>query len=145
LERIDYNRPSNDNTNWHSAAEDVGFATPGYENSQYKKVEITDGISISPETFSPDNDGVDDVLNISYQFAEAGYVANIVIYDAKGRLIKNLLLNELLGTKGTFSWDGINENNEKAAIGIYIIYFEAFKLNGETKKFKKTGVLGGHL
>lgn len=144
LERIDYNRPSNDNTNWHSAAEDVGFATPGYENSQYQKVEITDGISISPETFSPDNDGVDDVLNISYQFAEAGYVANIVIYDAKGRLIKNLLLNELLGTKGTFSWDGINENNEKAAIGIYIIYFEAFKLNGETKKFKKTGVLGGH-
>lgn len=145
LERIDYNRPSNDNTNWHSAAEDVGFATPGYENSQYQKVEITDGISISPETFSPDNDGVDDVLNISYQFAEAGYVANIVVYDAKGRLIKNLLLNELLGTKGTFSWDGINENNEKAAIGIYVIYFEAFKLDGETKKFKKTGVLGGHL
>ncbi|MBX2958964.1 MAG: lamin tail domain-containing protein [Flavobacteriales bacterium] len=145
LERIDYNRPSNDNTNWHSAAEDVGFATPGYENSQFQKVEITEGISISPETFSPDNDGVDDVLNISYQFAEAGYVANIVIYDAKGRLIKNLLLNELLGTKGTFSWDGINENNEKAAIGIYVIYFEAFKLNGETKKFKKTGVLGGHL
>ncbi|KAB2859800.1 MAG: hypothetical protein F9K09_00850, partial [Flavobacteriales bacterium] len=145
LERIDYNRPSNDKTNWHSAAEDVGFATPGYENSQFQKVEITDGISISPETFSPDNDGVDDVLNISYQFAEAGYVANIVIYDAKGRLIKNLILNELLGAKGTFSWDGINENNEKAAIGIYIIYFEAFKLNGETKKFKKTGVLGGHL
>jgi hypothetical protein len=145
LERIDYNRLTSDNTNWHSAAEDVGFATPGYENSQYQKVEITDEISISPETFSPDNDGIDDVVNISYQFAEAGYVANIVLYDAKGRLIKNLLLNELLGTKGTFSWDGINENNEKAAIGIYIIYFEAFQLNGDTKKFKKTCVLGGHL
>ena len=145
LERIDYNRLTSDNTNWHSAAEDVGFATPGYENSQYQEVEITDEISISPETFSPDNDGIDDVVNISYQFAEAGYVANIVIYDAKGRLIKNLLLNELLGTKGTFSWDGINENNEKAAIGIYIIYFEAFQLNGDTKKFKKTCVLGGHL
>ncbi|MBI2279827.1 MAG: lamin tail domain-containing protein [Bacteroidetes bacterium] len=145
LERIDYNRLSNDKTNWHSAAEDVGYATPGYENSQYQKVEITNDISISPETFSPDNDGIDDVVNISYQFAEAGNVANIVIYDSKGRLIKNLLLNELLGTKGTFSWDGINENNEKAAIGIYIIYIEAFKLNGDTKKFKKTCVLGGHL
>lgn len=145
LERIDYNRLTSDNTNWHSAAEDAGYATPGYENSQYQNVEITDEISISPETFSPDNDGIDDVVNISYQFAEAGYVANIVLYDAKGRLIKNLLLNELLGTKGTFSWDGINENNEKAAIGIYIIYFEAFQLNGDTKKFKKTCVLGGHL
>ncbi len=145
LERIDYNRLSNDKTNWHSAAEDVGYATPGYENSQFHGVEITDGITISPETFSPDNDGIDDVVNISYQFAEAGYFANIVIYDSKGRLIKNLLLNELLGAKGTFSWDGINENNEKAAIGIYIIYVEAFKLNGDTKKFKKTCVLGGHL
>lgn len=145
LERIDYNRATNDNTNWHSAAEDAGYATPGYENSQYHRVEIGDAISISPETFSPDNDGVDDVVNISYQFAEAGFVANIVIYDAKGRLIKNLLLNELLGTKGTFSWDGINENNEKAAIGIYIIYVEVFNLKGEVNKYKKTCVLGGQL
>ncbi|MGE3652680.1 MAG: lamin tail domain-containing protein [Flavobacteriales bacterium] len=144
LERIDYNRLSNDKTNWHSAAEDVGYATPGYENSQYQKAEITDEITISPETFSPDNDGIDDVVNISYKFAEAGYVANIVIYDSKGRLTKNLLLNELLGTSGTFSWDGINENNEKSAIGIYIIYVEAFNLKGEVKKFKKTCVLGGH-
>ncbi|MCB0381247.1 MAG: lamin tail domain-containing protein, partial [Flavobacteriales bacterium] len=144
LERIDYNRLSSDKTNWHSAAEDVGFATPGYENSQFQKAEINDEITISPETFSPDNDGIDDVVNISYQFAEGGYVANIVIYDSKGRLTKNLLLNELLGTSGTFSWDGINENNEKSAIGIYIIYIEIFNLKGEVKKFKKTCVLGGH-
>lgn len=145
LERIDYNRLSSDKTNWHSAAEDVGFATPGYENSQFQKAEINDEITISPETFSPDNDGIDDVVNISYKFAEGGYVANIVIYDSKGRLTKNLLLNELLGTSGTFSWDGINENNEKSAIGIYIIYIETFNLKGEVKKFKKTCVLGGHL
>jgi len=145
LERIDYNRLSSDKTNWHSAAEDVGYATPGYENSQFQKAEINDEITISPETFSPDNDGIDDVVNISYQFAEGGYVANIVIYDSKGRLTKNLLLNELLGTSGTFSWDGINENNEKSAIGIYIIYIETFNLKGGVKKFKKTCVLGGHL
>ncbi|MCC7331269.1 MAG: lamin tail domain-containing protein [Flavobacteriales bacterium] len=145
LERIDYDRPSNELTNWHSAAEDVGYATPGYENSQYKNVEPSSEVSLDPETFSPDNDGFDDVLNISYQFEKEGYVANIVIYDVKGRLIRNLILNQLLGTKGTFSWDGINDNNEKAAIGIYIVYFEAFKVDGETKKIKKTAVLGGHL
>ena len=145
LERIDYDRPSNELTNWHSAAEDVGYATPGYENSQYKNVEPSSEVSLDPETFSPDNDGFDDVLNISYQFEKEGYVANIVIYDVKGRLIRNLILNQLLGTKGTFSWDGINDNNEKAAIGIYIVYFEAFRVDGETKKIKKTAVLGGHL
>lgn len=146
LERIDYDRPTNDITNWHSAAEDVGFATPGYENSQYLKTNNDGGdITIDPLTFSPDNDGVDDVVNITYNFPEPGYVATIIIYDAKGRLVKNLVKNELLGTSGTFSWDGINENNEKASIGIYIIFVEAFDLTGDVKNFKRTVVLAGHL
>ncbi len=146
LERIDYNRPTNDETNWHSAAEDVGFATPGYENSQYMQTNTEGGeIVIDPETFSPDNDGYDDVLNISYNFPEEGYVANILIYDAKGRLVKNFLQNELLGTSGTFSWDGTTDTNEKGRIGIYIIFVEAFDLEGNVKSFKKTCVLAGRL
>ncbi len=146
LERIDYERPTNDVTNWHSAAEDVGFATPGFENSQYLKANTDGGeINIDPQSFSPDNDGYDDVVNISYNFPNPGYVANIVIYDSKGRLIRKLVKNELLGTSGTYSWDGINDNNEKAGIGIYIIFVEVFDLNGEVKKFKKTTVLAGHL
>lgn len=144
LERIDYDRPTNDITNWHSAAEDVGFATPGYENSQYQKTKNDGGeITLDPESFSPDNDGVDDVLNISYNFPEAGYVASIVIYDAKGRLIRTLVENELLGTKGTFSWDGTSDINEKGRIGIYIVFVEAFDLKGDVKTFKKTCVLAG--
>lgn len=144
LERIDYNRPTNDKTNWHSAAEDVGFATPGFENSQFQRANIDgENITIDPKTFSPNNDGVDDVLNISYNFSTPGFVATIVIYDSKGRLVRNLIKNELLGTKGTFSWDGINENREKSRIGIYIIYVEVFKLDGTTQSFKKTAVLAG--
>ena len=145
LERIDYNRPTNDKSNWHSASEAVGFATPGYENSQYAEAETGDEITISPESFSPDNDGFEDVLNIAYQFNEPGYVANVIIYDAKGRLIKNLIKNEMLGKQGTFSWDGIDENNEKASIGIYIVYAEVFTVNGNVKKFKKPCVVAGRL
>lgn len=145
LERIDYNRSTNDPTNWHSASETEGFATPGYENSQYMKTDIDDEITISPETFSPDNDGYNDVVNIGYQFAEPGYVANVIIYDAKGRLIKHLANNEMLGVSGAFSWDGIDENNTKARIGVYVIYIEVFNLNGEIKKYKKTCVLAGFL
>lgn len=146
LERIDYDRNTNDASNWHSAAEDVGFATPGYENSQYQKTNNDgDEVSVEPETFSPDNDGFDDVVNINYNFPEPGYVATILIYDAKGRLVKTLLQNELLGTTGTFSWDGTSDNNEKGRIGIYIIFVEAFDLSGNVKSFKKTCVLAGHL
>ena len=145
LERIDYDRPTSDDSNWHSAAEDVGFATPGFENSQYQMINNDGGeIVVEPQTFSPDNDGEDDVLNISYNFSEPGMVATIIIYDAKGRLVRNLVQNELLGISGTFSWDGINERNEKARIGIYIIFVEAFSADGDVKSFKKTAVLAGH-
>ena len=145
LERIDYDRPTSDGSNWHSAAEDEGFATPGFENSQYQMTDSEGGeIVVEPETFSPDNDGVDDVLNISYNFSEPGYVASVIIYDAKGRLVRNLVQNELLGISGTFSWDGINERNEKARIGIYLIFVEAFSDDGEVKSFKKTAVLAGY-
>lgn len=146
LERIDYDRNTNDESNWHSAAEDVGYATPGYENSQYQKTNNDGGeINVEPETFSPDNDGFDDVVNINYNFSEPGYVATILIYDAKGRLVKTLLQNELLGTSGTYSWDGTSDNNEKGRIGIYVIFVEAFDLSGNVKSFKKTCVLAGHL
>ncbi|MBL4593013.1 MAG: lamin tail domain-containing protein [Flavobacteriales bacterium] len=146
LERIDYDRPSNDETNWHSAAEDAGFATPGFENSQYMQTNSDGGeIVVSPLTFSPDNDGMDDVVNISYNFPTPGFVASIIIYDSKGRLIRNLIQNELLGISGTFSWDGINEDAEKARIGIYIIFVEAFDIDGNVKSFKKTVVLAGRL
>ncbi len=145
LERIDYNRPTNDDSNWHSAAEDEEFATPGFENSQYQITNNDGGnIVVEPETFSPNNDGVDDVLNISYNFSEPGFVATVIIYDAKGRLVRSLVQNELLGVSGTFSWDGINERNEKARIGIYIIFVEAFSAEGDVKSFKKTAVLAGY-
>jgi hypothetical protein len=144
LERIDYDRPSSDPANWHSAAEAIGFATPGFENSQHLQgMKDEGGIVVWPKTFSPDNDGIDDVVSISYYFSTEGNVANVIIYDAKGRLVKRLIQNELLGREGVFSWDGINDANEIGLIGIYIIFVEVFNVNGRIKLFKKTVVLAG--
>lgn len=146
LERIDFDRPTQDITNWHSASEAVGYATPGYRNSQYNDAGVADNsIEITPELFSPDEDGANDIVNINYHFDTPGYVGNVTIYDSKGRLVKNLVRNELLGISGTFSWDGINEEREKARIGIYIIFIEVFDLSGKVKHYKKTCVLAGKL
>ncbi len=144
LERIHYDRPSHDVTNWHSAAEDAGFATPGYKNSQFTDTQIVDDpITVSPEIFSPDMDGKDDVLNISYRFDKPGFIGTITIFDARGRMIRRLINNELLGVEGVFTWDGFSDGNLKADIGIYIILFEVFDAGGTAKTYKKTAVLGG--
>jgi hypothetical protein len=146
LERIDFERPTSDRSNWHSAAEAIGFATPAYKNSQYNDAGQTDNaIEITPEIFSPDEDGYNDIVNINYHFDTPGFLANIAIYDSKGRLVKQLVNNQLLGIKGTYSWDGINDLREKSHIGIYVVFVEVFDLSGKVKDYKKSCVLGGKL
>ena len=146
LERLDPNRPSADRDNFHSASERVGFATPGYENSQFFPETRFDGtITIDPETFSPDNDGFQDILNINYQFGAPGYVANVKIYDRGGRIVKDLVNNELLGSLGTFSWDGITNEATKARVGIYVLHFQAINPSGDEQVFKETFVVAARL
>jgi len=144
LERISSEKATQEKQNWHSASQTVGFATPAYKNSQYSDfLYLEEPISIYPEIFSPDNDGYHDIVSINYQFSEQGYIANISVFDSKGKLVKILVKNELLGTKGSYIWDGITESGQKAIIGIYIIYFEVFDMMGNSKSYKKTVVLGG--
>jgi Lamin Tail Domain/CHU_C Type IX secretion signal domain/Bacterial Ig-like domain len=142
LERIDYNAPTQQPDNWHSAATNIGYGTPTYKNSQYK---INDGvqgeIKITPEIVSPDNDGMDDFATIEYSFPAAGYVVNITIFDAAGRVVRYLQRNALCGSKGNFRWDGLGEKNQKLPVGIYIIYTEIFNLEGKKKQFKHTIIL----
>jgi len=146
LERVSYNRPASDITNWHSAAEPVGFGTPAYLNSQFIADTVTDGtVSLDLEIFSPDNDGYNDVLNIYCKSDTPGKMVNIAIYDSKGRLIKYLVRNELMSSESVYSWDGINENNLKANIGIYIVFVEMLGLDGKVDHFKKTVVLATKL
>ncbi|MFH2142133.1 MAG: lamin tail domain-containing protein, partial [Bacteroidota bacterium] len=146
LERINFDNPTQDAFNWHSAAESVGNATPAYINSQYNESESSIGeVILDPEIFSPDNDGYNDFLTIAYKFEKTGLVGNIVVYDAKGRIVRKLMQNELLAVDGSITWDGINDYNTKANIGIYLIYFEIYDLEGNVEKFRKICVLATKL
>ncbi len=130
LERIDPNGESNDAYNWHSAAENIGFGTPGRRNSQYLPVVYNGDFSFTNDVFSPDSDGFQDVLQVSYEMNEEGLVGQVQIFDDKGRVIKNLFTNELLGTSGSFTWDGTTNDGVKASIGVYVMLFEAFSTDG---------------
>lgn len=143
LERVNYETATQLESNWHSAASGTGGATPAYQNSQYLNGEVGTEVTVSPEVFSPDNDGYNDVLGISYTFDTPGMIGNVQIYDSRGRLEKALVRNELLAASGTFFWDGFDDEKAKSRLGIYIIYFEAFDTSGQMKKYKMSCVLGG--
>lgn len=146
LERFDPLGVSNDKNNWHSASETKGFATPGLENSQRSSANVEGALSLSSSSFSPDQDGYEDVLLMTYQLTEPEMVGNLVIYDNMGRKVKQLLNNELLGSSGTIKWDGINESGNKVLIGPYILIFEALNLEtGEQVLLRKVVTVAGKL
>ena len=142
LERIEYNAATQLKDNWHSAATSAGYGTPTFKNSQYR---INDGVAgevkLSPEIVSPDNDGQDDYATVDYKFPEGGYIANITIFDAQGRVIRYLQRNSLCGVSGSFRWDGLGEKNQRLAIGVYIVFTDVFNLSGRRKQFKTAIVL----
>jgi Lamin Tail Domain len=146
LERIDPDGISQEATNWHSAASTAGYGTPTYKNSQYKLLQsINAAIEITPKVFSPDNDGRDDIATIQYKTTEPGYVANITIYDANGRPVRNLVKNATLGLHGYWIWDGLDDKKLKLPVGTYIVFTEIFNLNGKKEIFKNVVVLARQL
>lgn len=146
LERVDPDKPTKNEDNWHSAASTAGYGTPGYRNSQYKQTDIISAaIEVTPKVFSPDNDGIDDIATIQYQINETGYVANITIFNVSGRMVRHLVKNATLGLKGSWNWDGLDEKGQKLLVGNYIIYAELFNLQGKKKQFKKVVVLARRL
>jgi len=146
LERIDPAAPSQEAANWHSAASTAGYGTPTYKNSQYRRTEpINAVIDILPKVFSPDNDGRDDIAVIQYQITEPGYVANITIFDAAGRPIRNLVRNGTMGLSGYWNWDGLDDKGLKLPVGAYVVLAELFNLQGKKYLHKKTIVLARKL
>jgi hypothetical protein len=142
LERINPNTISQNELNWHSASSTSGFGTPGYQNSQYLNTDRSNAaITINPPVFSPDNDGVDDILSINYKMEDPGYVASVIIFDANGRLVKSIARNDLLGLEGSWTWNGLGDNHQSLPVGIYIVYTDLFTPAGRKKHFKKVIVL----
>jgi len=146
LERIDYNKPTQSKENWTSAVSTAGFGTPSYQNSQFRTdASLKADITVTPKTFSPDKDGFEDFTTINYQMVEPGYVANITIFDAAGRPVKNLAKNATLALSGSFRWDGLDDKFNKVPVGVYVIYTEVFNLNGKKKSFKNAVIVAARL
>jgi hypothetical protein len=142
LERLRLDRNTGDESQWHSASSLSGYGTPGKENSQAvsgsnsgKKLEL------KPETFSPDNDGRDDILEIRYSLDREGYTGTFAVFDPEGRIVKILADNEILGTLGVFLWDGRNAAGSLCNTGLYMIYAEIWSTRGDRARLRDVAVL----
>ena len=127
LERLDPDKPTQDATNWHSAAESAGYGTPGYRNSQQLLPSSTLNGFERPYWSDSERSYL-----LRYQLADAGYRCRIWVFDTMGRRIAEIANLSTLATEGTLHWDGTGYDGSRPKPGIYIFYAELFLPNGTT-------------
>jgi len=144
LERVSFVSPTLDANNWQSAAKSAGYATPTAQNSQYFEngtATVDTKFTLPYESFAPLGGAENMFLTIDYKLDMPGYLANIRIYDANGRLVNMLVNNEILANEGFFVWDGNADYGGVARMGIYIVWIELVHPNGDVEYIKETCVL----
>ena len=142
LERRSFAAETQNPSNWSSAASTIGFGTPTGPNSQsHEFLFLENDFNFEPELFSPDGDGYNDLLNIAYQLSNSGLSGSIAIYDSRGRLVRHLSRNDLLGTQGLLVWDGTNNAGVRCQQGNYIIVVELYNTDGLSQTLRKTVAL----
>lgn len=143
LEKINLTLATNDPNNWTSASKESGYATPGYANSQYLALGLSDeDIYIEPQLITPNGDGNQDFMVVGIRSDKIGTLRNIIIYDVMGREVKKLLKNSYLGTNTWVQWDGTDESNNHLPVGHYILWMEAVDTSGNVFHYKKKAVVG---
>jgi hypothetical protein len=146
IERINPHVASSVATNWSTCVSAVGH-TLGETNSIHTEVlPARASFSVSPNPFSPDFDGFEDMLAIELKLPVETSSVNIRIFDSKGRMVRFLRNNEPSGSSMTLFWDGLDDRGQKCRIGIYILSLKAFDFSRcEIHRGWQTVVLAGQL
>src|SRR5690606_27438610 len=109
----------NDPFNW-STSVDIYGGTPVKRNSIFaENLNQQANISVSPNPFSPDNDGFEDFAVINYNLTQPTAQVRIKIFDNRGRLVRTLLNNSPSGQSGSVIFDGLEDSGQVLRIGIY--------------------------
>jgi hypothetical protein len=146
LERINPILSSNEIFNWSTSVSPEG-STPAKVNSIYtSNSNLLSNISVSPNPFSPDNDGFEDFTIINYSLSQPISQVRIKIFDSKGRLVRTLANNQASGSQGSIIFNGLDDDGNSLRIGIYIILLEAINSNnGSIDKLKTVVVVARKL
>ena len=138
LERLNPNSSA-----WFSAASKDNYGTPGRINSHFTYPTSSGSLTITPEVFSPDNDGYNDLTTVKLKLKSPAKTS-VVIYDRKGYQVKKLSSNELVNKEATWVWDGLNSAEQRLPIGIYILVCETRDEQGTVKLLKKPIVIASY-
>ncbi len=137
LERIDFNSPGTDQSNWFSSSA-PGGSTPGVENST--KVIPPSG-STSNFTLMPTvgyaSSSPDPVqVTVGFHFDNTGWFMRMNIFDGTGQPVRELYPFKLAPADGIACWDGLDNAGRLVPDGIYLIVADYYHPSGKKGRWK---------
>jgi len=143
LERIAFDAPTAEQSNWHSAASTSSGATPGMMNSHWSEnLNTSIDITVEPRVFAPDQSGQINFTTIAISLDDPGIFCNMEVFDPSGRKIKKILDGALIPSRGEYQWDGTDHAGKWVSIGSYIIRIELYSDHRNPQIHKETVVVG---
>ncbi len=132
-----------ESSNWTSATELSGFATPTKKNSPCRDAVVasTSEIELKNRIFTPDGDGLDDELIISTCFESGTWHVTMRIYTPTHRLIAMPYNNVELPTTCELTWNGLCDDGSVARPGTYVVHMQLWSDEVQTKSYKRTCVV----
>lgn len=116
---------------WTSAAASVNHGTPGSRNSQFlAAAEPGQTLALHPKVFSPDGDGLDDILRISAGSRKAGGFVDLYVTGLSGNFIRQIISRGITGTGDQYYWDGTDQQGRRVHPGIYVVHQHTFSNAG---------------
>lgn len=138
LEKAGTSMPSSGSANWHSAAENAGWGTPGAPNSVYSSFQPgNEALSFSSTRITPDNDGYEDFLKVDLIMPGIQNVVSFSVFDESGNLIRKLASNLLSGHELSLLWDGTASDGTLVRTGMYIMHITMYDEEGRREQWKK--------
>jgi len=104
---------------------------------------ILKSVEVSPNAFTPNGDGANDLANIQYQILKLtkAVPVSVSIYDLAGRLIRRLY--DGTEESGIYSkpWDGLDDQNKLVSPGLYLVRISIDADRGQGDRTALIGVV----
>jgi len=112
--------------------------------NDFMRLTVTPGGSermfvLSLSSFSPDGDGFEDSLAVTYRLPEAKGTLNVMVFDLGGRKVATLFSGRPSEEHGTVYWDGLKSSGARVPTGVYAVCVEY--RNGSTPRTEKLPVV----